>query len=387
MNLRSCAVLGLCLSAAPSLLADFTYQETTKITGGSIVSMMKMMSAFSSKVRQVGEPRTVTVYLKGNRMARVSPETTEIVELDAETITNIDNKDHTYTVMTFEQMKQQIEAARKELEKKSAEHATGTSKPSDQNVDMSFKVNVRQTGAKKELSGVDTSEAILSMQMIATDQTSGQSGAMAITNDMWMAAEIPGYAELRDFEMRFAAKMGTVLGGGLSPSLMAMNPGVGQGMADMVKEMSKLKGVPVLQVTRVGSTSNGEPLPAASEAPLPPQPDGPSGGDLAKAAATDAANNSANAAANAGTSAAASHMGVMGSAMSGMGGFGGFGKKKKADPPPAAAAPSDAATPTSAVLIESSTEMAGFSSAGVDGSHFSIPAGFKQVQPKEHQMQ
>jgi flagellar motor protein MotB len=37
----------------------------------------------------------------------------------------------------------------------------------------------------------------------------------------------------------------------------------------MAKEMSKLKGVPVMQVMRMGSTANGEPLSAASEAPLP----------------------------------------------------------------------------------------------------------------------
>ena len=49
-----------------------------------------------------------------------------------------------------------------------------------------------------------------------------------------------------------------------------MQPAAAQGMSDMVKEMSKLKGIPVEQIMRMGATANGEPLPAASEAPLPP---------------------------------------------------------------------------------------------------------------------
>jgi hypothetical protein len=371
MNARSCAVLGLCFAITPSLLADFTYQETTKITGGAVVSMMKMAAMFSKQAKKIGEPTTFTVYLKGNRMARVSQDSTEIIDLDAESITQINNVDHTYTVMTFEQMRQQLEAARKEAEKRMAEQkgkqATSTEPPPD----LKFKVNVRETGAKKDVSGVNASEAILAMQMEATDQKSGQTGAMAITNDMWMAQEIPGYDELREFQKRYAIKMGHILSGAFNPSMLAMQPGMGQGLADMVKEMSKLKGVPVQQVMRIGTTANGEPLPAASEAPLPPTPEGPSAGDVAKGAATSSA-----------TSEAASHMGVMGAAL-GVGGFGGFGKKKKpADTPPADQSAA-AAQPTSAVLIESNTEMGGFSSGSVDGAHFEVPSGFKQIPIKQ----
>ncbi len=372
MNARSCAVLGLCFAITPSLLADFTYQETTKITGGAIVSMMKMAAMFSKQAKKVGEPITYTVYLKGNRMARVSSDTTQIVDLDAETITDINNADHTYTVMTFEQMRQQIENARKEMEKKQAEQkgkeATTSSEPPPE---MKFKVNVRETGATKDVSGVNASEAILAMQLEATDQKTQQTGSMAITNDMWMAQEIPGYDELREFEKRYAEKMKMVLSGAINPSMLAMQPGMGQGLADLVKEMSKLKGVPVLQIMRIGTTTNGEPLPAASEAPLPPMPEGPSAGDVAKGAATSSA-----------TSEAASHMGVMGAAL---GGFGGFGKKKKpADTPPADQSAAATPPPTSAVLIESNTEMGGFSSSSVDGSHFNVPPGFKQIPTKQH---
>jgi len=41
-------------------------------------------------------------------------------------------------------------------------------------------------------------------------------------------------------------------------------------MSEMAKEMSKLKGIPVEQIMRIGATANGEPLPAASAGPEMP---------------------------------------------------------------------------------------------------------------------
>jgi hypothetical protein len=60
-------------------------------------------------------------------------------------------------------------------------------------------------------------------------------------------------------------------------------------------------------------------------------------------------------------------------------GLGGFGKKK-ADPPPADPAPA-AAQPASSVLMETSTQMSGFSRT-VNEASFAVPTGFKLVQMK-----
>jgi hypothetical protein len=64
--------------------------------------------------------------------------------------------------------------------------------------------------------------------------------------------------------------------------------------------------------------------------------------------------------------------------------FGGFGRKKK-DPPDQTAdqnATGAQAQPTSAILMETQITTSNFSSAPVDPSHFEIPAGYKQVQPR-----
>lgn len=354
------------LLLSPSLVfADYTYQETTQITGGSMVKMMKMAGAFSSQARKAGEPVVSTVYIKGNRMAKVAQDSTEIIDLDNETITQIDTVKHTYTVVTFQQLRDQMAKAEAEMEKKRpAEPAAPAKNPDD--VKMSFDVKVRNTGAEKQVSGLSAKEAIMTMTMKATDQKSQQSGSMAVTNDMWMVPEIPGYEQVREFYMKMGKKMGSVMAGASRDmsAMMAQNPGAGIAMEDMAKEMEKLKGVPVMQIMRMGTSLDGKPLPAASEAPLPPDnsPAMPSGGDMAKQGMA---------------SALSSKLGGLG--------FGGFGKKKKEEQPapdPNANQNAAQAQAAAAILMETQTTTSSFSSDPVDGLHFEVPAGFKQVENK-----
>lgn len=356
MKLLKSVVLGavVAVSASP-LFADFSYTETTQITGGSLLGMMKMAGHFSRQAREAGEPIVTTVAVKGNRMSRVSPTDTQIIDLDAETITNIDMQRHQYTVTTFQQMKQQLEAAEAKAEEEQKKAPASQQQPSDTKVD--FVVHVRNTGHAKEVSGLSTTESIMTMNMNATDTSSGQTGSMAFTNDMWMAPEVPGYDEVREFQQKFAQKMGTVLSNsGISQAMLRQYKGASQGLHDMAEEMSKLKGMPILQIMRMGTTANGQTIPAASEAPLP-QSQSPSAGDVAKESATES----------------------IASKLGGLGGFGGFGHKKKQPEAEAAPAKSGSGTqPTYAVLMESNTQMGNFSRTASDAS-FAIPAGFKQI--------
>ncbi|MEO6910710.1 MAG: hypothetical protein ABI158_07285, partial [Edaphobacter sp.] len=139
--------------ATPSAYADFTYTETTQITGGSIMQIMKMAGTFSKTARQAGEPIVSTVIVKGNRMTRIGQQQTEIIDLDRETVTSIDHQKRQYTVMTFEQMRQQMEKAMqkaKEEQKKAPESEQNTAS----NTEVKFNVHVRSTGATKDVAGL-----------------------------------------------------------------------------------------------------------------------------------------------------------------------------------------------------------------------------------------
>lgn len=337
---------------------DYSYQQTTQITGGSLLKMMKTVGVFSSQARHMGDPIVSTIYLKGNQLADVSSQQIQIIDLDKETITQIDVEKKTYSVMTFEQMKQAIENARERMQKEAGKQQPQAGSNADaQNVQMSFDVKVRKTGATKDVSGLNSSEAILTMTMTATDAKTQQTGNLAITNDMWMVPSVPGYEQVREFYQKFAAKMGdaTVGFGRDFSRMMAQQPGANQAMGDMMKEMQKIDGVPVMQVMRMGTTVNGQPLPAASEAPLPAEPAGPTKGEIAKA-------------------------GMSSMISSRLGGFGGFGKKKQNTPPPDQNAEQAGAQSAGAILMEMQTTTSNFSSGPVDPSHFDVPAGYKQVE-------
>jgi len=363
MKIIAGAALGVLVAASTSMHADFSYTETTQVTGGSMLGMLKMAGAFNKQARQVGEPVVSTVSIQLNRMSHINSDRNQIIDLDAETITDIDTLKRQYTVTTFAQMKQQVEAAA-EKAKTQQQKSQPASADQPSSTDIKFQVHVKNTGQSKDVSGLNANESILTMNMDATDKSSGQTGSMAITNDMWLAQEIPGYDEVKEFYRKFALKMGTVFSSAISPAMLAQYRGAGQGMADMAEEMSKLKGTPVLQVMRMGMTTDGKPLPAASEAPLPPsdaKPPMPSAGEVAQQSAS---------------SAIASSLPF---------GLGGFGHKKKADPPPPADANTNAATgsaqPTSSVLMETNAQITSFSQT-VNEANFVIPAGFKQVQVK-----
>ena len=347
------------LATSVAAHADFTYQESTQITGGSVVSLMKFAGAFSKQARKAGEPILTSVMVKGNRMIRNSQDHSEIIDLDAGTVTEIDHLKKQYITMTFEQMRQQMEAevakAQAEQAKQSRQQQQSPSADA-QNVDVKFKVKVRNTGASKDVAGLIATESILTMNADATDQKSGQTGSLAMTNDMYLAPEIPGYEEVREFEKRYAVKLGTVISPALSPQMIGMmqQPAASKGMSDMVEEISKLKGTPVLQVMRMGTTTDGTPLLAASEAPLPVGPAPPSAGEIARQSASAA---------------------IMSSIP-----FGGFGKKKKQQEPAQSA---DSVPVTSVVLVEMTTQMTNFSRTPIDASRFSTPIGYERVEPRQ----
>lgn len=340
-----------------------------------MMSMMRMMGRFSGQAKQALDPVTESVYLKGDRMAHVRKDSTEIIDLDKETITHIDHVKKEYSVMTFEQMKKAMEDAAKQMEQKMNEHPAETAPPADR-PDVSFNAKVRDGGKTKQFSGLDTKLTILTLEMEAKDKQSGQKGAMAVTADMWMAPDIPGYDAVREFHRKMAVKMGMMMGPGMNP-MAGMQKSMMKGFGDLAKESSKLKGVPIFQVTRMGATADGQPLPSASEAPLPPSKD-PEFPNIGQAASEGAARSASQEA-----QSSLGRLGGMGRIAGGAlgGGMGGFGKKKKQDPPPQqpASAPPQAAT--ASVLMEMETEISGFSSGPVAASSLAVPAGYKQIEP------
>ncbi len=315
MRKRALQLGFLVVFAAASLFADFGYEQTSKMTGGMLMGAMKVVGVFSKKAT---EPIKTSVLIRGDQMATVGADSAQVTDLAKETITEINFKNKTYSVITFAQMAQAME----QMSKKASQAQDGKA-------DVQFKASVNETGKTQQLAGLATREVILTLEMQGTDKESGSSGALTVTSDMWLARDVPGYAEVRAFHQRMAQKIAWAPGSG---AFTQGRSDMAKAYADLYKESAKLDGVPVLTVISMGgSQAEGQPAQKQEQPSI--------GGTLGR-----------------------------------LSGLGGLGRSKKKEEP------KQEQSSAQGVLMEMTTEMSGFSSGPVDSSKFQAPAGFKQVE-------
>ena len=320
------------LSLTPAF-ADLQYDMTSRATGGAIVNIPIVGG-------RMKEPHTTSHYLKGNRMAMVSKSTSTIWDLDAGTVTTVNTDKKTYSVMTFEQMRQMMEDSMKKMQE-----AMGKQK---NDVDYTWKVNVEDAHEDKVVAGINAHHFILTMTGDAADAASGSTAGLKMVIDSWMAKNIPAMKEYHDFHKRMAEKMGLDVSSGINPMVRAQ---LGKGWETAAKEMAKMQGFAVLSVVKSIITQNGQ------DVMVPEGQKGPSAGDVARESAAGA---------------------VLGRLP---GGLGGFGKKKKSDEP-TAARPGGSGNMVPATQLEFATELTKLTEGGFDSSVFAVPAGFKQVDDR-----
>jgi len=337
--LRACTAIAV---GSVPLLADFTYDQTSQITGGAVLRMMHVVGTFSKQSRKAIEPIVATTQIKGNRMIRKTPDEATIIDLDQQTITNVHFAQKTYSVMTFEQLKQQM-----------AEMAEKMRSHNAQQGDMTFDVKVNDTGQTKMINGNNAHQMIMTMTASSTDAKSGSQGALNIVNDIWIAPNVAGYGEVRDFQRRMAETLGWVPG----ENPMMNRPDMAKAMSQVYKEASKLDGMPVATVIKMGGSVQGT----------------PTSSDQAQPAVQSTQQDTAPAPTSVGSAVAG--------AMAGRFGFGRH--KKPADSSAAAPEPAASSSNTqqaNASLMEMTSEVTSYNSGTVDAAVFQVPAEFTKVE-------
>src|SRR6202453_4006045 len=280
MKIRKIAALGIILLGNRFMYADASYQETTQVTGGSMVDSLKSVSFLSKSMSNMFAPMTTVTMVHGNQKAVVSKDSTEITDLDRETITHIDTMHKTYTVVTFAQMRQAIANMPKQMEQAQSQvkQAQAQQQAQQPKTDLktSFEVSAKNTGVSKEVNGLTAQEQVVTMQMHITDPNAPPTEAVnsmtyVVTTDAWIAPDPPEVKEIQDFDLRMGQKL--MAGMDLSafkPQMGQMSqnnagmaqlfggkPGSAEAMAQMGKEIAKLKGTRVMEVTRMGGSGTG----------------------------------------------------------------------------------------------------------------------------------
>ena len=335
----------LLLPLAPGLSrADLTVEESTIIKG---LPLLGDATSQSTTAISGDKERQATTSEFKSRLARMfvgQNSSAEIVRLDKELIWSLNEKDKTYTEMTFAQMGEMIAQA--------ADAMKGMPQAQQQPdaAKMDWKVDVKRTGQKKDILGHNTEEAVITMTGTAKDEKSGETITSRWVMDGWFSKTTGDLAELEAFGKRFAEKMGTSpeFGGGMARALAPYS----DQLAKISKEMEGLGGYPLESH-----------LSMQVQAPPP---------DTTKTKSTEAATEEQKEDNSTPTSVEGAKEKAMKSALGGM-----FGKKKEKEKP-APQASADGFT----TVFQMDMSVDKISPGAVPGESFEIPAGYKKTELK-----
>jgi hypothetical protein len=158
--------------------------------------------------------------IKGNKMRIDTGDSTTLFDLDAQTTTAINHTAKTYRVTPLAEIGGALSKAGSEI-----------------------KAEVKETGQKKRIGGFDCRQVMMTMSM------AGPAGSMTMENEMWVSADVPNGKEMMALGARMAEK-GIVPGGGDAQSRKMM--------ADLQRQMTKVNGMPVLQITRMKAADDAK---------------------------------------------------------------------------------------------------------------------------------
>lgn len=367
-------VLLLLIAASTPVRADFKYVETSQITGGALVKMMKFASVFArgdakKQKQQAMQPQTTTHYIKGGRLRTDNPDgTSQIIDLDGRRVIAIDLNKRTYAVATFDQIKAAMEQAQQQMQQEMAQNPQERQQMQDTQLKITPTIHVTPGAGNRVILNQPTNETKVqmdvTMQVTATgasapppDQPNSGSATYSMNMDTFVAPGINGYQEFAQFYRRMAQEVNWM-------KLPAMNiqvdPRVAEGMSELQTNSDALKGFPLLSYVSMmlapGQDGQANPQNAAQNQ----QPSNSSASD----------SNSSDNTVPTGPSSALKSLGNL------------FGKKKQDTSSASSQAGGPPANPNSNPnsLIDITTQVTSFSDSSLDGSLFDVPAGYTQLQ-------
>jgi hypothetical protein len=255
--------LSACLLSSYSVRADVRADEKSKVEFAGMLG--RMFNMFGGKGAREGTASTVAV--KGNRKATLNDSTGQIIDLDEEKVYDLDLKKKSYKVITFAEMRRQIEEARKKAEEdaRKEQPQEEKAKPADPNqkqVEVDF--DLKNTGEKKTINGFDTHQAVMTITVREKGKTIEESGGLVMTSDMWLAPKIAAMKEIAEFDIKYARKLYGPMVAGISASQMAMvaatYPMMKDAMAKMSAEGGKLDGTAIQTTVTMDAVKSAEQL-------------------------------------------------------------------------------------------------------------------------------
>jgi hypothetical protein len=264
-------VFGLVVASTLPLRADVKTDEKSLVKFEGMRG--KVVGIFGGKSAREGVKSSVAV--RGDRMATFSDTTGNIVDLKEEKIYDIDVKKKSYKVITFAELRKQIEDAQKkaaeEMKKAQAENKTAQQQapPPGEGKQMEVDFDLKQSGQTKTINGFDTKEFVMTVTMREKGKKLEESGGMVLTSNIWEAPRVAAMREIADFQIRFAKAIASPMIQGASAdemaSAMAMYPMMKDAIARARTESVKMDGTPIMTTTTIEAVQSAEQIAQAQQ--------------------------------------------------------------------------------------------------------------------------
>jgi hypothetical protein len=244
-QLRFCSIACtlLALLATPAL-ADVKTRDKGQVKfEGMLGTMMRM---FGGKALSEGIVSTNAV--KGNRKATLNDMTGRIVDLDEQKVYDLDMKKKTYTVTTFDELRQKLREAQERAAKEAKEAPGEPTQPSSSEKQFEFDFDVKETGQTRAIAGHDARQVIMIVTVREKGKTLEESGGVVLTADSWLGPDIPALKELAEFEMKYwkaIAPESALVSAEQMAAIAALYPMIKPAMDRINQEKVNLKGTPL----------------------------------------------------------------------------------------------------------------------------------------------
>ncbi|MGA2023324.1 MAG: hypothetical protein ABSH23_01040 [Steroidobacteraceae bacterium] len=287
-------------------------------------------------------------------------DTVRIIRLDQELEDVIDVPQKQYSETTFQQMRAQMHQALQGAQSQGSAPPPQQQAPTGAPVDESkcqwspARSELLQSGEHASVAGLDASRATITVTTTCTDNSTGASCDFVFLLDQWMAADVPGTAETREFWSKYAKKLD--LSGEVDRTLQVNSAAVFErykgSWGEAIKQAGSLKGYPVKSIFAMQF-----------------------GGPKCKSA--DSSGSSANASGTADNPPPASSTPTTPSGLAGNLAMNLFNKvHKKDDTPPAG---QSAPPPGMVQLFQMTSETLAVRTDALPAAMFDVPTGYKKV--------
>jgi len=204
-RLAIAAIASVTVLASAAVRADVKTEEKTRMQFGG--TMGRVIGVFGGRAMRDGVVSTVAV--QGDRKMTVTERTAQLIDLAEQKVYDIDLRDKSYRVTTFDQLRRRLEEAeqkaRREADVPDEPANAGQADAPAKEYEIDFEL--KDTGQTRAIGGYDTREVLMTITVREKGKKIEESGGIATTAHIWLGPRIEALNEIAEFDRRYAAAL------------------------------------------------------------------------------------------------------------------------------------------------------------------------------------